>query len=611
MRTRIPIKNPHQEIQLVAKRSMIGLLFLCCFILLLLFRLAFLQIQKHHTYVTQSTKNWLDLVPSEPIRGLIYDRHGILLATNVPVFSLDIIPIQVSNLNKTLAELSKIINISQDELQQFKKQLKQHRRFDQIPLKFRLTEEEVAQFSENQYRFSGVKITARLMRYYPFGESFSHVLGYVGRINVKELSEIDPINYSASQYIGKLGIEKFYEKILHGTVGYEEVENDASGKPIRILKETKSIPGKNIYLTIDAKLQLIAEKALQEHRGALVAIEPKTGQVLALVSKPGYDPNNFVKGISHFDYQTLQQSPEKPLFNRALRGLYPFASTIKPYFALAGLQLGLITPDDRIHDPGWFQLSNSTRRYHDDSRYGHGTVNLQKAITSSCDTYFYILANKMGIRYMDAILQQFGFGLLSGIDLGEELPGLVATPEWKLKAKGARWYDGDTINAGIGQGFMQATPLQLATAVATLANRGIRYTPSLLLGSQQPGNTYQTKASSLLPPVQLDNPLHWEEVIKAMQAVVNSPQGTAYRRFGAKHAYTVAGKTGTAQVIARRGSGEEKDNQWDLPEKLRDHHLFIAFAPVENPQIALAIVAENNDAAVAASRIVLDYYLQM
>lgn len=610
MPRRIPLKNHHYEIQLTIRRSVVAIVVMLSLIIALIFRLAYLQLSKHDLYSTLATQNWLDLVPIEPTRGLIYDRHGVLLTDNVPVFSLDIIPYQVDNLDKTLAQLASIVSLNQDDINQFKKQRKQHRRFDEIPLKLRLTEEEVARFTENQHRFPGVLITARLMRSYPFKNSFSHVVGYVGRINQQELNEIDQTNYSASHYIGKSGIEKFYEEELHGKVGYQEVENDASGKPLRILKETRAIPGRNIYLTIDSGLQLIAEQALADKRGAIVAIEPATGQILAMVSEPSFDPNLFVAGISRKDYQVLQDSVDKPLYNRALRGLYPHASTIKPFLALQGLETGIITPDYTIYDPGWFQLRNSDHEYHDWQRHGHGSVNLTRAIMSSCDIYFYELASKMGIRRMDKILTEFGFGTLTGIDLDDELPGNVASPEWKRQTKGARWYEGDTVISGIGQGYMQTTPLQLAAATATLANRGQRFMPYLLLGEQSPDKTYTEQQPIPLEPVQLRDDKHWDIVINAMQEVVASPQGTAYR-FGRNHVYTLAAKTGTAQIVARRGGGDPMaaDNQADLPERLRDHHLFIVFAPVEQPKIAIAIITENSNTAVATARLLLDYYL--
>ena len=608
MRKRIAIKNHLFEIQLISHRLIVALIVIGLLLLMLIFRLANLQIAKGELYTTLSTNNWLDLVPIEPPRGLIYDRHGILLAENLPVFSLDIVPNEVSNLPTVIKSLSKIISLSDDDISSFHKQMKQHRRFDEIPLKLKLTEEEVARFTENQFRFPGVMIKARLMRHYPYGESFSHVMGYVGRINTQELNEIDQVNYSASHYIGKLGIEKFYEEELHGNVGYEQVEIDASGKAIRTLKEIKGSPGKNIYLTIDSKLQFVAEKSMEDHRGAIVAIEPATGQILAMVSKPGYDPNLFVQGISQKDYRLLQQSLDRPLFNRALRGLYPMASTIKPYYALEGLRSGVITANDTIYDPGWYELPNGAHTFHDWQHQGHGTVNMARAIIGSCDTYFYILASKLGIHRMGDILTEFGFGELSGIDLEDELPGTVASPEWKRKMKGAPWYLGDTIISGIGQGYMQATPLQLAAAISTFANRGKRFVPYLQLGEYTPGKQYIPQQPIPAEDVDIPDQNTWEEVIAAMEDVVESPQGTAYR-FGRNRNYTVAGKTGTAQVIARRGDLTKKDNQNLLPERLREHHLFVAFAPVDDPVIAVAIITENSSVAIEAARAMLDYYL--
>lgn len=605
---RIPIKNHHQEVQLTAMRSMYVLIFISIMILLLILRLAYLQVHKNELYSTLSTKNWLDLVPVEPTRGLIYDRNGVLLADNIGVFSLDITPYQVADLPKTLIELKKIISLSSSDLTQFEKQRKQHRRFDEIPLKLRLTEEEVQRFAENQYRFPGIQVKARLMRRYPYGSTLSHVMGFVGRINTQELNEIDLTNYSASHYIGKSGIEKYYEDDLHGQVGYQEVENDARGKPIRILKEIKAIPGKNIYLTIDYNLQTIAEKALQGHRGAIVAIEPDTGQVLAMVSEPSFDPNAFVVGISHADYKTLQESPDRPLYDRAVHGLYPPASTIKPYFALEGLNAEVITPQDTIDDPGWFELNNSTHRFHDWRKGGHGTVNMSKAITSSCDTYFFELSVKLGIQRMDTILSDFGFGAPTGIDLDNEQPGVVPSPEWKRRTKHLPWYPADVVMAGIGQGYLQATPLQLASAIATLATRGQRFMPYLQLGMQQPNKPYVPQQPIVLDTITLVDNDDWNVIIKAMQNVVDSPEGTAYR-FGRDHRYTIAAKTGTAQVIAKRGNPDEVDKQLDVPERLRDHHLFIAFAPVDKPKIALAIITENSNTAIDAARLILDYYL--
>lgn len=607
MRQRIPVKNHYQEVQLTTRRSLVAMLVIATLVLLLIARLCWLQVYKKDMYTTLATNNWLDLVPIEPTRGLIYDRNGKLLAENIPVFNLEIVPYEARNLKETLEGISKIIFLSENDLQQFQKQLRQHRRFEEIPLKIRLTEEEFGRFAENQHRFPGARVNARLMRYYPYSKSFSHVLGYVGRINQQELSEIDPINYSASHYIGKLGIEKFYEEEMHGNVGYQQVENDASGKSIRILKEIKGKPGNNIYLTLDSGLQFAAETALQGHRGAVVAIDPQNGDILAMVSEPGYDPNQFVVGISQQDFQQLQESSDRPLYNRALRGLYPPGSTVKPFLALKGLETGFINEDTTINDPGWFEIPNNSHRYHDSKPGGHGSVNLNTAITSSCDIYFYKLAERMGITNMANMLAQFGFGKITDVDLDHELAGVLASPEWKRTARGAHWYPGDTINSGIGQGYMQVTPMQLAAAVAMLANRGVRVTPHLILGEQNPGAAYQPYQPETQTVVTLTDAQNWERVIKAMQNVVISPHGTA-RRYGKEHTYTIAAKTGTAQVIAKRNQ-DGKDNQDSWPERFRDHHLFIAFAPVDQPKIAVAVISENSNVAIETARAVFDYYL--
>jgi penicillin-binding protein 2 len=608
---RTPIKNHLQEIQLVSQRSIAAIIIMVILVGFLIARLAYLQLNENALYTTLSQKNSLDLIPVEPTRGLVYDRNGILLAENLPVFSLDVIPYKAGNLPKALSEIAKIIPLTDTDIVQFQKQLKQHRRFDEIPLKLRLSETEVAKFSENAYRFPGFIVKARLIRHYPFDATFSHVLGYVGRINIDELDDIDATNYSATNYIGKLGIEKFYEDELHGRVGYQQAENDASGEPIRVLNQINPIPGKNLYLTLDSRLQIAVEKSLEGHRGAVVAIQPSTGQILALVSQPGYDPNLFVAGISTQDFQKLQDSPDRPLYNRALRGLYPLASTIKPFFALEGLDSEVINPNTSLFDPGWYQLKNSEHIFHDWRRHGHGTVNLNKALINSCDTYFYDLAYRLGIARMDHILTEFGFGELTGIDLEEELPGIVASPAWKKRVKGVNWYEGDTIISGIGQGYMQATPLQLANAMAIIANQGQRYTPYLLMGTQEPGKKFEPQPPTPHSLLKLSSPSFWTIVGNALQGVVSSPEGTGRKLAHAP--YTVAAKTGTAQVYSfskKHYETEEGEvNQDNLPEKLRDHHWLIAYAPADHPQIALAVLVENSNEATAIAREILDYYL--
>lgn len=616
MPKRIPIKNHYQEVRLTTRRSLIALVVMLVLVALLIIRLGFLQLARHDLYTTLSKKNWLDLVPIEPKRGLIYDRHGVLLAENIPIFSLDVLPYQLNNIPKTLADIAKIIPLSDADIAQFQKALKEHRRFDEIPLKLRLSENEVATFYENQYRFPGVLIRARLMRYYPSGDSFSHVVGYVGRISPDELQDIDAGNYSASNYIGKSGIEKYYEEDLHGTVGFQQAETDASGQVIRVLKQINPVPGKNIYLTIDSGLQKVAEDALGDFRGAIVAIQPSTGQILAMVSKPGFDPNLFVNGIDEADFKALQESPNRPLYNRAIRGLYPPASTIKPYIAIAGLNTGVITPEFTIFDPGFFQLKNSAHIFHDWRKHGHGTVDLDKAIMSSCDTYFFTLATKLGVVRIDSMLKQFGFGEETGVDLMDEIGGVLPSPEWKRKTSGTAWYPGDTLNMTVGQGFMQVTPLQMAEGISIIANRGKRVTPYLMLGDQEPGKPYIQEQPLQLDPVTLTDPSIWTDVINGMEDVARNPQGTAYSIFG-KAPYTIAGKTGTAQVFSRKSADQDISNLTALPENLYDHTLFVVFAPADNPQIAIAIIAENSGKGLAAeahgpsvgiAKKMLDYY---
>ncbi|MCD6038658.1 MAG: mrdA [Gammaproteobacteria bacterium] len=604
------LKNHLQEIQLITHRSMTALVIMLILITFLILRLGFLQCAQHAHYTTLSKKNWLDIVPVEPTRGLIYDRNGLLLAENLPVFSLDIIPEKNPSIPQALAEIAKIIPLNDTEIAQFQKELKQHRRFEEIPLKLRLTEAEVARFYENQYRFPGALIKARLIRHYPLGAALSHIVGYVGRINLDELDNVDPSNYSATNYIGKLGIEKFYEDELHGTVGYEQAENDASGQPVRILHDIKPMPGKNLYLTLDSNLQIVAEQALAGHNGAVVILQPATGQILAMVSEPSFDPNLFVDGMSNQAFQQLEKAPSKPLYNRTLRGLYPLASTIKPYIALEGLDSETTTPNFTIFDPGWYQLPNSEHVYHDWKPHGHGTVNLNHALVSSCDTYFFALGHKMGIKHIDDILTRFGFGELTGIDVGEELPGIIASPAWKRRTKGIPWHEGDTINSAIGQGYMQATPLQLAQGIAILANRGKRFLPHLLLTEQEAGKIPEPQATTELEPVKLHQEDNWKMIITALQNVITSPLGTGYAHFGHDMPYTIAGKTGTAQVYSikhrdEEGKNEEQDN---LPEALRDHSLFVAFAPVDKPQIAIAVIAEHSKLAASIARHILDYY---
>ncbi|MFN3233942.1 MAG: penicillin-binding protein 2 [Gammaproteobacteria bacterium] len=595
------LKNYRHEIALVSRRILFALMVIFVLMLALTFRLAYLQIAKHKLYTTLSKKNRIEIHPIEPNRGLIFDRNGELLAENVPVFSLDIIPKKAGNIKAQIQELQKFIPISDSEIESFYKALRQHRQFEDVPLKLKLTPEEVAIFSVNRYRFPGFMVKARLLRQYPHGKTMAHVIGYVGRINARESLIIDPANYSASNYIGKVGIEKFYENTLHGTVGYKKVEVDARGAPIRDVSVKPPVPGKDIYLTIDSHIQSAAEEALKGKQGAVVAIDPQNGEILALASNPQFDPNLFVQGIAHKDFEKLQKNHHRPLYNRALRGLYPPGSTIKPFVGLLALDNKKINATETIYDQGFFKLDHSKHVFHNWHRLAHGYVDLHKAIVVSSDVYFFWLAQKIGIQNLDNVYDQFGFGHLTKIDLPEELPGLVPTPEWKAAMKGHIWYPGDTLNLGIGQGYALVTPLQLAHATATLAMHGEAYTPHLVYAMQAAGEEKVVSENEALSPVALNNPNNWKTIIKAMHDVVATSSGTGFR-FG-HPGYTVAAKTGTAQVYSYN---DEEDRYRDLPERLRDNSVFIAFAPIDHPKIAVAVVVEHNLMAPNIARKVLD-----
>lgn len=603
----LTIKDHIREQDLFTQRLLILGIIVLCFSVFLLARLVYLQVNERAHYRILSHQNQVSLLPIEPNRGLIYDRNGVLIAENIPVFSLEIIPNRVADLPKTLDALKKIVALDEADLEQFQKSLQQKRAFDRVTVKLKLTDREVARFSVNRYQFPGVMVQAHLIRNYPLGPALAHVLGYVGRINESEIAHLDSSNYSATHFIGKVGIEKYYESLLHGTVGYQQVESDASGRVVRIIHRTHPISGNNLYLTIDSGLEITAEKALGKSKGAVVAIDPNNGEVLTIVSTPSYEPNLFVKGISQKAYKTLASSPDQPLYNRALRGQYPLASTIKPFEALKALDDKVVTPSYKIFDPGWFKLPSAVHLYRDWKPQGHGWINLTRALIVSCDTYFYNLADLMGIHRIDAILTSFGFGRPTGIDMGEELSGLVPGPDWKRAYKGAAWYTGDTIISGIGQGFMLTTPLQLADATAALAEKGRRYKPHLLLRQVNPDGTLESTLVTKKPRVTLAHESSWRIVIRAMKGVILNREGTGFR-FGRDAHYSVAAKTGTAQVYSENNN--DHFTAQNLPKNLRDHSLFIAFAPVKKPKIAVAVIVENNNSAAHVARKVMDYYLK-
>ena len=581
---------------------------------LLLARFVWLQVLRHDAYSARAEENRIALVPLPPNRGLILDRNGEVLARNYLAYTLEIYPAQVRDLDATIAQLAEFIDIQPRDRARFKKLLQETKNAESLPIRTRLTDEEVARVAANRWRFKGVDIKARLFRKYPHNELASHVIGYIGRITGSDLEQLEAkdvgSNYRGTDYIGKAGIEASYEQALHGTTGLERVEIDAAGRGIRTLSSTPAQAGNNVSLTLDMRLQQVAEDAFGDRRGALVAIEPATGGVLAFVSKPEYDPNLFVDGIDPQSWDALMNSPDRPLNNRAIAGLYPPGSTFKPYMALAALELGKRTPHSTIQDPGYFVFGD--RRYHDSVPGGHGTVDLYKSIVVSSDTYYYMLANDLGIDAIADFMKQFGFGARTGIDLDGEAEGVLPSPDWK-RARFARpeqqkWYAGETISIGIGQGYNAYTPLQLARAVATLANNGAMYRPHLVAHID---NLRTGERRYIEPELEHQLPLRPEnlEFVKHAMAGVNL-EGTAARAFAGAQ-YTSGGKTGTAQVVGlKQGEKYEEDK---VAERLRDHSLFIAFAPLESPRIALAVVVENGGfgarTAAPIARAVLDYFL--
>ncbi len=607
----LTLKDEAKESRLLKSRVLAAALIILLLVLVLILRLVYLQIISHEHFATLSENNRVKIVPIPPTRGLIYDRDGVILAQNQPSFSLELVPEAVADMDATLASLAKIINIRDVDLERFRKLVARTRSFESIPLRFHLDEDEVARFSVNRYRFPGVDIEARLTRSYPLGKSAVHVVGYVGRIDEQELQELDVANYAGTSHVGKIGVEKAYEDVLHGRVGYQHVETNAQGRTLRVLERTAPVPGSDLHLYLDSSLQLAAEKAMGDEKGAVVAIDPNTGGVLALVSTPGYDPNLFVNGIDADTYRELQRSPDRPLFNRALRGQYPPGSTIKPFVGLAGLDFNLPLAHGDTWCRGWYQLPGKEHRYRDWKRGGHGRVDLNRAILRSCDVYFYELSQDLGIDRLHDFLSRFGFGAKAGIDIGGEVSGLLPSREWKWAMRGQPWYPGETLIAGIGQGFDLVTPLQLAVATATMASHGRHFLPRVV----QTVSDLKSGHDIVLPHAAVQRvdagaPENWDTIIHAMEAVVQSPEGTA-RRIGVGAPYRIAGKTGTAQVF---GIGqEERYNASLIEKKLRDHALFIAFAPADKPRIAVAVVVENGGSgsgtAAPIARQVMDHYL--
>jgi len=606
----IPLKDYQSSARLVRRRIWVGAMAIMLLTALLIGRQYQLQVIQHEYHSTLAENNRIHVQPIAPSRGLIYDRNGLLLAENRPSFSLTLTRERIGNaqsISQVLDSVSEVLQLSAEQREQLDKRLARGRRpFEAVSILYNLTEEQIALIAVNQFRLPGVDVDAELLRYYPQKAHFAHSVGYVGRINEQELKTLDPINYSGTHHIGKTGIERFYEDALHGEVGYEEVETNARGRVMRVLKRTPPVPGKTLVLTLDSTLQEAAELALADRRGAVVALNPNNGELLAMVSQPAFDPNPFVSGISFAAYAELRDSIDHPLFNRILRGRYPPGSTIKPMLAVSGLDAGVITPQSRVFDPGFFQLPGVSHQYRNWNRSGDGWVNLERAIMRSNDTYFYDLANKLGIDRMYDYMSRFGFGQKVALDLFEESAGLMPSRQWKRTRYNQPWYPGETLIAGIGQGYVQATPLQLAQATALIANKGRWIRPHLAksIGGQPPVDSH--------PPadIKVQSDVFWDLVRSGMEQVVHAPGGTA-QRVGATSAYRIAGKSGTAQVVGiRQGERYQSDK---VAERHRDHALFVAFAPADNPQLVVAVMLENGESGsrVAAPVVkqVLDAWL--
>ena len=604
------LKDPQRELSHFRRRLMIAGAVVIVAFGGLLGRFVYLQLFQHRHYQTLAESNRIAIVPIVPNRGVMTDRNGIVLAQSYSAYTLEVTPSRVKNLDETIDELAGIVEVQARDRKRFKRLLEESKNFESLPLRTRLSDEEVARFAVNRYRFPGVEIKARLFRQYPFGEVASHVTGYISRINDKDVERIDSwnetANYKGSDYIGKVGVELAYERELHGTTGWEEVEVDAGGRAVRTLSRTPPTSGNNLRLALDIRLQQAAETAFGDRRGALVAIEPATGDVLAFVSKPGFDPNLFVDGIDPVNWELLNESPDKPLLNRPLRGAYPPGSTIKPFLALAALTSGKRTAAQTIFDPGFYQIPGAAHRFRDDKPGGHGYVDMFKSIVASCDTYYYMLAGETDIDDTYAFLSKFSFGRKTGIDIEGELIGTLPSRAWKRERFKDKWYLGDSISAGIGQGYNSFTPVQQAQAIAIIANDGVALAPHLVKSVEnvKDGSVRQIA----LQPTQALNvrPEHLEVIKNALIGVPR--EGTSARAFVGTQ-YVSAGKTGTAQVYSLKG--EKYSARVD--ERLRDHAWYLAYAPADHPRIAIAVLVENGgfgaQAAAPIARAVLDYYL--
>ncbi|MCW8855490.1 MAG: penicillin-binding protein 2 [Gammaproteobacteria bacterium] len=612
MLRRTLIKDHLQEAILFKHRAWVAAVFCLFFIIVLLVRLFNLQVLEYQHFDKLSENNRVRLMAIAPNRGLIFDRNGVVLAENRPSYRLEVIPEQVNNMEWLLVELGKLVELDEADIKRFRKAIKRSRPFEGIPLRTKLSDDEVARLAVNRHQYPGMEITARLSRYYPLGESAAHVTGYVGRIDEDELKNVNETQYAGTSHIGKTGLERYYESELHGEVGHQSVEVNVQGRILRVLEKKQPVPGKDLILSLDVRLQSVAEKALGDYNGAVVVMDPNTGEVLALVSMPGYDPNLFVHGISRKDYRRLQNPDTRPLYNRALYGQYPPGSTLKPFVGLAGLENKVIGHKESIPCEGYYLLPNEERKYRDWKKTGHGHVDLEDSLAQSCDVYYYELSYRLGIDRIHAFLQQFGFGKATGVDIQGERSGLLPSREWKQRSKNKIWFPGETLIAGIGQGYMLTTPMQLASATSILAMRGQGFKPHLLKEIHDPatGDGRQTEIAPL-PAVKLNRQMNWNHIVNGMVSVVHGVKGTA-RQSGRRLKFKMAGKTGTAQVF-----GVAQDEEYDediIAKKHRDHALFVAFAPVDKPEIAIAVIAENGSSgsgvAAPIARKVLDAWIE-
>lgn len=612
-RRRTTIRDHHAESALFGRRVVFALIVVVSVFFVLLANMYQLQVKQYETFQTRSNDNRIKVVPLAPNRGLIYDRNGKLLAENIPVLSLEVVPERVADLNQTLMDLSNLLGLTQEQLDQFERNRKRERRFEQVILLDQMSEAQAARFAARQHEFPGVSIEARLVRHYPYGATLTHALGYVAKINQRDVQRLKEqginANYAATRTIGKLGVEGYYEEQLHGTVGYQQIEVDIHGRQLRTLEIEPPVPGQDLVLEIDIELQQRAQEILGEQRGTIIVMDPEDGGLLAMVSQPSYDPNWFAQGISVEQYRSLLNSRHSPLLNRATQGGYPPASTIKPQLAVVGLEEGTITRDSQVWDPGWFQIKGVNHKYRDWLSWGHGWVNVDTAIIESCDTFYYDLALKLGIDTISEHMQQYGFGELTGIDIGEESPAVMPSRGWKRARFNQPWYAGETVSIGIGQSYWTVTPMQLAVATAVMVNRGERPVPRLLSSIQDAGIELPAVVEQK-PPVQLRNPEHWDVALDGMEKVVSSIKGTAHKAFRDAE-YTSAGKTGTAQV---RSIGQDEEyNAEEIAERYRDNAMYVGYAPVEDPEVVIVITAENvigggGSVAAPMARELLDFY---